>query len=108
MLEVLEKWNNTYKFLIYSSRNAALNGTSGELLTMTLTASSTMAEASYQGRFYSQVFANADKQEYNPAESTFSVSVKKATYLKGDVNEDGKVDIADVTALVNIILEKKS
>lgn len=102
-LEIEAKGNNSYKVLIYSTRNAAIKGNSGAIFTMQLTAAADAAVGSYEGRFYSQVFSNADKQEYDPAESTFSVTIGKKA-LRGDVNEDGKVDIADVTEVVNIIL----
>jgi hypothetical protein len=104
-LEIEAKDNNSYKVLIYSTRNAAIKGNSGAIFTMQLTAAADAAVGSYEGRFYSQVFSNADKQEYDPAESTFSVTIGKKA-LRGDVNEDGKVDIADVTEVVNIILEQ--
>ena len=104
-LEIEAKGNNSYKVLIYSTRNAAIKGNSGAIFTMQLTAAADAAVGSYEGRFYSQVFSNANKQEYDPAESTFSVTIGKKA-LRGDVNEDGKVDIADVTEVVNIILEQ--
>ena len=104
-LEIEAKGNNSYKVLIYSTRNAAIKGNSGAIFTMQLTAAADAAVGSYEGRFFSQVFSNADKQEYDPAESTFSVTIGKKA-LRGDVNEDGKVDIADVTEVVNIILEQ--
>lgn len=103
ILEVAEQGNNCYKVLIYSSRNAAIKGNSGELFSMTITASSNSANGNYQGRIYSQVFSNESRQEYNPADQTFNIAIDKPE-LKGDINEDGKVDIADVTALVDIVL----
>ena len=105
ILEVAEQGNNCYKVLIYSSRNAAIKGNSGELFSMTITASPTSLNGNYQGKIYSQVFSNEDREEYNPADLTFNVTVDKPV-LKGDINEDGKVTIADVTSLVNIILGK--
>lgn len=104
VLEVEKLTSGNYKFLIYSSRNAALLGDSGELFTMTLTASSAIETGTYQGRFFNQVFANTDKVESNPEESVFNIQV--CSVLKGDVNRDGTISIPDVTALVNIILGK--
>lgn len=102
-LEIEAKGNNSYKVLIYSTRNTAIKGNSGAIFTMQLTAAEDAAVGNYEGRFYSQVFSNADKQEYDPVDSTFGVTIGKEA-LRGDVNEDGKVDIADVTEVVNIIL----
>lgn len=105
ILEVAEQGNNCYKVLIYSSRNAAIKGNSGELFSMTVTASPGSTNGNYQGRIYSQVFSNEDRQEYNPSDLTFNITIDKPE-LKGDINEDGQVTIADVTSLVNIILGK--
>ena len=106
ILEVAEQGNNCYKVLIYSSRNAAIKGNSGELFSMTITASSSSANGNYQGRIYSQVFSNEARQEYNPSDLTFNITIDKPE-LKGDINGDGRVTIADVTSLVNIILGKQ-
>ena len=38
--------------------------------------------------------------------STYGYFTAKPTFLRGDVNGDGSITIADVTALVNIILGK--
>lgn len=104
VLEAEDLGNGVYKFLIYSTRNVALAGSEGELFTITLTASESMAAGAYQGRFFNQVFANENKEEINPVEVVFGFSVTSA--LLGDVNSDGQISIADVTALVNIILGK--
>lgn len=103
VMEVDAKGNNAYKVLIYSNRNTPIQGNSGAIFTIQVTAAANATLGSYQGRFYSQVFSNADKQEYDPADGTFGVTISKTT-LRGDLNEDGKVDVADVTELVNIIL----
>lgn len=103
-LEVELQNDGSYKFLIYSSRNIPLNGSSGEIFSMTLTASETIANGTYQGRFHDQLFADSDEQEYDPTDATFNICVGNT--LLGDVNGDKQVTIADVTALVNIILGK--
>ncbi len=105
VLEIEAKGNNAYKVLIYSSRNTAIAGSEGTIFTMQVTAASDATLGSYEGRFYSQVFSNADKQEYDPTDETFGVTIGKKA-LRGDLNDDGKVDVADVTELVNIILEQ--
>lgn len=105
VLEIEAKGDNAYKVLIYSSRNTAIAGSEGAIFTMQVTASADATLGSYEGRFYSQVFSNADKQEYDPADETFNVTIDKRA-VRGDLNDDGKVDVADVTELVNIILEQ--
>ena len=171
-----ENEGNVYHFLIYSSRNKPFTGNSGELFKVTLEAASDATTGTSQGRAYGQVFSDIDKQEHNPADVTFRVTVGQmakcatptisfadgklrfscetegvgyayeitnadvkngfasevsmtGTYtvsvyatkegledsdvatlafsmgggMKGDVNNDSKVDIADVTAVINII-----
>ena len=93
-----------FQFMIQWFAILGIDGKLAQIAYMsTDAASADAAVGNYQGRFYSQVFSNVDKQEYDPAESTFGVSINKTT-LHGDLNEDGKVDVADVTELVNIIL----
>ena len=104
VLDIEEKGGGEYKVLIYSTRNSALAGQAGEIFSVTLTASSSIPTGTYQGRFHNLVFANTDRQEVNPLDSTFEIEV--GTSLNGDVNGDGQITIADVTALVNIILGK--
>jgi len=97
--------DGTYHFLIYSSKNKPLKGSSGGLLTMTLKADANATPGQYEGRIFGQVFSDEDRTEYNPANVTFAVTVKEAEPQgpKGDVNQDGAVDIADVVAVYNIM-----
>lgn len=104
VLEAENLGDGKYKFLIYSTRNAALAGNEGELFTMTLTAGEGMESGTYQGRFSNQVFANVNKEQINPEESLFEIDIINS--VPADVNCDGHISIADVTALVNIILGK--
>ncbi len=57
----------------------------------------TTFDAEHIDAAYAHVDGGADNPGYFTAKSTYSV---------GDVNKDGKITIADVTALVNIILGK--
>ena len=94
---------NTYKFLIFSGALDQITGSSGILFTMTLTAAADAEQGKFQGSFSGQLFVMTDDTGYDPADKTFNVRVGG---LLGDVNSDSKVTIADVTALVNIILGK--
>lgn len=102
-IEVGEIENNVYRILIYSNRNSAIKGSSGELFSMTLSADANVVEGASQGRFYSQVFANKDEQEYNPADVSFTITVGSSVFV-GDVNNDTQVDAKDVTALANYLV----
>lgn len=103
-LNIEEREDGSYKFLIYSGRNKALNGTSGELFFLTLVAADDAVRGTYQGSFTEQLFVDTEEWEYDPADVNFEVKIGVA--VDGDVNGDNQVSIADVTALVNIILGK--
>ena len=103
VLDVAEIGDGTYKFLLYSSSNEVLTGNSGTILTMTLTASADAPTGNKEGVFSEQLFVDADKEGYEPADKAFNIRIGG---LPGDVNKDGQISIADVTALVNIILGK--
>lgn len=74
VLEVSEQGGN-YHFLIYSSRNEAFKGTSGELFNFTIEAASDIAPGNYQGRIFNQLYNDVDKNEYTPGEVTFAINV---------------------------------
>ena len=103
-LEVELQNDGSYKFLIYSNLNTVLNGNSGEIFSITLTVSDSAEKGTYLGRFYDQFFVDPDEQEYDPEDVSFEIRIGSA--LPGDVNGDETVTIADVTALVNILLGK--
>ena len=67
--------DGSYHFLIYSSRNKALKGSSGTLFTMTLQATADLAQGEYEGRIFGQIFSDENKTEYNPADVTFNLNV---------------------------------
>lgn len=68
-----------YHFLIYSSKNKALKGTEGALLTMTLLARADATPGQYEGRIVGQVFSDENKNEHNPADVTFTVTIGGST-----------------------------
>ena len=78
-MEVAEKEGNTYHILIFSTKNETLKGTSGTLFTLTLEAAANAPQGQQQGRFYNQIFSDADKQEHNPADVSFNIAVGNST-----------------------------
>ena len=70
-----EAEGNAYHILIYSSQNKPLKNNTGTLFTLTLQAEAGATLGDYQGRIYNQVFSDVDKNEHNPAEVTFSVTI---------------------------------
>ena len=75
-LEVADHGGGNYKFLVYSSKNAAFKGTSGEIISVTLKASETAAGGEFQGKITGQLFSKVDETGYYPEDKTFKVTIK--------------------------------
>ena len=74
-LEIAEQAGGNYHVLLYSSRNEALVGTSGEVFSMTLEAESTTALGSYSDRLFNQIGSDPDKNRITFPEKTFNFTV---------------------------------
>ena len=99
-ITVEEIGQGQYKFLVYSTQNTAIEGSSGAIMTLTLTADADAPVGLQQGSITGQVLAEADEDGYEPADVSFSV---KVGLLRGDANGDGRVSIADVVAVVDYV-----
>ena len=75
-LEVADHGGGKYKFLVYSSKNAAFKGISGEIISVTLTASDDAANGEFQGRIIGQLFSKEDETGYYPDDKSFMVNIK--------------------------------
>lgn len=103
-LQVEQLAGGDYKFLIFSMPNTVVNGTSGEILTMTLTAQADAPRGNAQGLFYEQLFADADEAGYTPADKAFNIRVGG---IPGDADDSGDVSVRDVTAVVSHLLGRE-
>ena len=99
-LEVEQLADGNYKFLVYSMQNAAIKGSEGAIMTMTLTAEADAPTGTDQALIYDQVFADNNNEGVTPADVTFNISIVGAD-LPGDVNGDGQVGIGDIVAVTN-------
>ena len=76
-LEMTKQENGNYHVLLYSTRNEAFKGNSGELFNMTLKADSDIVINTYQGKIFKFVAATKKKYEVNFNDTTFNISIKK-------------------------------
>ena len=65
-----------------------------------------LRNGTWTGKESSVVFTFNANQRINTIKITYEVEATEPEVLLGDVNGDGEVTIADVTALVNILLGK--
>ena len=101
-LEVADHGNGKYKFLLYSTKNAALKGNSGELINLTLTCGSDVAEGSYEGRVFGIVMSDISENAIYPSDFTFGIEVIDA--IPGDVNGDEVINGLDIVKIVGYIM----
>lgn len=104
-LAVAQDDDGRYHFLCYSNPIKTIKGNSGELLSIELVCAENVAEGNYTGSIENVIFSDQDKNRIDLADCSFDVTIGTAT-IAGDVNNDTEISIADVTALVNIILGK--
>ena len=93
-----------YHFLCYANPQKNIKNNEGELLSIELQCSDNVEDGSYQAVIENIIFSDADRVRHNLSDCTFQIAVGSA--MLGDVNKDKTVNVADVTALVNIILGK--
>ena len=91
-----------YRFIASCFDGNTIPGHSGTLFTVTLQADETMAAGTYEGKLTNIEFNTTDNQRILFGDLTFTVTVEPEG-IKGDVNKDGAVDIADVVAVYNIM-----
>lgn len=76
VLEV-NKQDGLYHFLIFSGRNEALKGDSGELVSVTIEAASDAQTGTYTATISNQLYNDLDKIEYFPDDVTFNITIEE-------------------------------
>ncbi len=97
--------NGNYQFTASVSPAAAFTSNDGVLLTMQLASPMNVIEGTYDITLKNIVLTKGDGETIEKPNYTVALTVTEV--LKGDIDGDGEVTIADVTALVNQILTKQ-
>ena len=104
--------DGTYRFLCFSLSNASLNGTSGEILTITITASETAEVRVGKGTLLGQILSISLDEGRNLNDTSFNVCIGQPEgycphgYLLGDINYDEKITVTDVMQVVNFVINQ--
>ncbi|MBO7581034.1 MAG: hypothetical protein J6T38_05885 [Bacteroidaceae bacterium] len=93
--------DGTYTILLFSNGSDAITGNSGDIIGITLDVSNTLAEGDYEIKLSDIVLSTTNAKKINLEDIT---SVLSVSVMNGDVNNDGDVDVVDVTAVANYIL----
>ena len=101
-LEVADKGNGKYKFLLYSSSNTPIKGNSGNLIKFTINCDKNVAEGTYQAKSSSILMADKNEKAIYPNDFTIDITVVDA--IPGDVNGDDKINGLDIVKIVGYIM----
>ena len=99
---VLETTDGSIQFGVNSS-NLALTGNTGEVLGITLKASETLAEGTYQASIKNITYANKEAQTVHPADITFNIVVKNQVIL-----DENSTTLPPAEALNTSVLVKRT
>ena len=100
----VESSANTYRVASLSFNSEVISGTSGAILNAVLAVDANIAEGTYEGVITNIAFVKVDGVKLKLADAKFNIVVTNA--IKGDVNGDGDVDIADAVCIVNHVVGK--
>ena len=102
-LQMQQQADGSYRFIaVPPDLKSNINGTSGSIINITVTANSSVSFGSLTGYFRNIKLSDAKGEGNTYNEMSFSMTVLKL----GDVNDDGDVDIADAVCIVNHIVGK--
>ncbi len=98
---------NEYNICGLEASLDTITGTSGALVELTIQASDYVTPGTYSGTISDVDFITTGRQHVRPGDSTFEVTIERGTAaLLGDANDDGYINMSDVTSLINYILGK--
>ena len=96
--------NNTYKMGIASLSSKSLTGNDGAVLTITVHVSESMKTGTYPIVIQNPLIVNSDGTKPAVQETTTAITIED--YTKGDVDNDGVIDLADAVLIINYYVGK--
>ena len=98
---------NQYNICGIATDLSTISGSSGALVTLTLQAADNVRPGEYTGSIKNVDFITTGRTHIKPTNSTFKVTVEKGTAaLLGDANDDGLINVSDITTIINYVLAK--
>ena len=95
--------DNTVRYFVYSLSDAIIESGEGQILSIPFTQKSGVTEGQYQMSVTNIVLGTANlTDKFSGTDQSFSFNVK--SYLAGDENGDGVVDIVDAVQIINAYL----
>ena len=94
--------DGTYTVLLYSADSEAITGNEGCIIDVTLDIDKEMMDGTYEIKISDIVLSTTKAVKINADDVTAQLEVK--SYLLGDPNNDGSIDVVDITMIANHIL----
>lgn len=102
-LTISEQSDGSIRFLCGSQYNEFFTGTDGEILTLTIQISNDMVDGDYPIVLRNVKLTETDISKFYETsylKSTLTIS----SYIPGDINADGKIDVSDYIGVANYIM----
>ena len=98
-----QEGSGVYSFAVLSIQSKQINGNDGAILTLSLKVADNVANGDYAIKILNAKYSiESGSAKVNMPETTSKLTVSQ--YKKGDVNNDGDVDIADAVCIVNHVV----
>lgn len=94
--------DGSYTVLLYSADSEAITGNEGSIIDVTLDIDKEMKDGTYEIKISDIVLSTTKAVKINGDDVTAQLEVK--SYLLGDPNNDGSIDVVDITMIANHIL----
>ena len=91
-----------YTVLLYSADSEAITGSEGSIIDVTLYIDKEMKDGTYDIKLSDIVLSTTKAEKITTEDVTAQLEVK--SYVLGDPNNDGSIDVVDITMVANYIL----
>ncbi len=96
--------DNHYTVLLYSADSEAICGNEGNIIDVTLNVDKDMKEGTYEIKLSEIVLSTTKVEKIITDEISVKIEVNAPEYKSGDPNNDGSIDVVDITMVANYIL----
>ncbi len=104
-LSYMKQPDGAMRIVCNSGTNKIFSGNSGEVVTVVVNVSESIADGEYEISVKNQELTTPTLIAYNVEKTTCKMTVgSQQEALYGDVNGDGVVDVADITEVAKVIL----
>jgi hypothetical protein len=101
--EILTKpIDGAMQIAMYSMSNEVFYGQEGAVMYLTLNVSKELKNGDYVCNIKNIILNDTNVKEYKPADTKFTINI--ASYTPGDVNNDGVINVTDISGVVAIWL----